>query len=319
MNKKRYEILLRADSPVAHSAGTLGNVSVLMTETMRLTDGALVEIPIVTADTLRHGLREAGTRALLSAAEIDGEVLTEGAVRLLWNGGMMRESGSTVRLEEYRQLVNLLPHMALLGGALKNRIEAGQIQADNAVLVCEETAPILPQWVVDRCEPLSMAGEHREMVERYRHDALTSRQIRARLRPADRERIEQQLMTSESMKASPAEKERVKMGMMPHAFEAVVRGSYFYWSVVVTTYSDLEHDTWMTMLGAFLLDCQVGGKKGTGHGRVSAIEAKGLELARYEERIGEVVAIDSKIGAIFRAHVAGRKTDILDFLREVKA
>lgn len=318
MLKKRFEILLRADSPIAHSAGNIGNTSVLMTEPMRMDDGSTVDVPIITGDTMRHGLREAGSRALLSAANLDGEVLTEGALRLLWNGGMMRDSGSVVSLEEYRRMVELLPHLALLGGATRNRIEAGQISVDNAILVCEETAPILPSWAVDMSGPLSMAGEHRTEVDRYRHDAMTSRVTRKRLLPGDRARIESQMTKGET--GSEAEKNKAKMGMMPHSYEAVIRGSHFYWSVVVTTYSDLEVDTWMVCLGAFLLDAQVGGKKGTGCGRIKPIHAKGFELARIEERIGEVVSLDTEdIGSIFRAHVADRSAEIANYLREVRA
>jgi hypothetical protein len=276
-------------------------------------------VPIISADTMRHGLREAGSRALLSAAGIEEGALTEGALRLLWNGGMMRESGSTVSLEEYRRMIELLPHLALLGGATRNRIEAGQLEVDNATVVCEETAPSMPPWVLEMVGPLSNAGEHRTEVERYRHDALTSRQERRRLLPADRDRIERQLEVTESADSSETQKTRAKMGMMPHSYEAVMRGSYFYWPVVVTTYSDLEVDAWMVCLGGFLLDCRVGGKKGTGCGLLKAVHAKELELARVEDRLGEVIDLSTGIGSLFRAHVSQRAAEIALYLADVRA
>ncbi|MGH8630893.1 MAG: hypothetical protein ACREU7_09045, partial [Burkholderiales bacterium] len=116
MERKRLEFILEARSPIAHHQETFGNTAVLMRQKVRQPDGSFAAVPIITGDTMRHGLREAGTYCLLDCAGLLGEALTEQALRLLFAGGMVTGSGSVVKLDEYREMVDLVPTLALLGG-----------------------------------------------------------------------------------------------------------------------------------------------------------------------------------------------------------
>src|SRR4030042_561542 len=144
MEQRKYEFILEAKQPIAHASETYGNMSVVMRERVRQPDGRWVAVPVITGDTMRHGLREAGTYCLLDCAGLRDAQLGEAALRLLFAGGMVTGSSATINLGQYREMVDLLPHLALLGGCAQNRVIAGRMQVDSAILCCEEARPVLP-------------------------------------------------------------------------------------------------------------------------------------------------------------------------------
>ncbi len=68
MDRVRYEFVLEAALPIAHHEGTFGNEAVIMRRKIRQKDG-WAKVPIVTGDTMRHGMREAAAYVLLDARE----------------------------------------------------------------------------------------------------------------------------------------------------------------------------------------------------------------------------------------------------------
>src|SRR5690606_25571706 len=122
---------------------------------------------------------EAAAYALLDAAGLLGaEKLSEAALRLLFAGGMVtgRGEASVVKLDQYRELCELVPSMTLFGGCADNRVIPGQLIVEDAVLVCEETAPAgdnghtwhgaVPPWAsahaTELCGDLDVARSHVE-------------------------------------------------------------------------------------------------------------------------------------------------------------
>ena len=68
MQRHRYEFVLEAAQPIAHLAENIGNEGVLMRRKVRTADGSFASVPMVTADTMRHGMREAAAYMFLDAA-----------------------------------------------------------------------------------------------------------------------------------------------------------------------------------------------------------------------------------------------------------
>lgn len=89
----RYEFLLRAEEPLCHLAETYGNSGIFMRRKRRLPDGTIALLPCITGDALRHGLREAVAEVVLGAAGVGTTGLSEGALRLLYAGGMITGRG----------------------------------------------------------------------------------------------------------------------------------------------------------------------------------------------------------------------------------
>lgn len=327
LEHRRYELLLEAVEPIAHASETFGNTSIFMRRKTRQLDGSFVSTPIVTGDTMRHGMREAAAYALLDAAGLlENPSLTEAALRLLFAGGMITGKGdaSTVKLDDYRKLVEMVPSVALFGGCAGNRCIPGKLQVSDAVLVCEETWHLMPAWVRDHFastkQRVDTHRSHIEEVQRVRMDPSLVPAKRQLLTDGERSRIEGRLIASESA-SDAVETEAAKSSMMPRRHETLVCGSLLYWSVSAVCHSALEADTFLVSLGAFLSNAKVGGKRGSGHGLLRPITGKVVEIARPLENVTTLDAgsLAPRVGELFRAHVKERASAVAEYLRSVDA
>lgn len=320
MQRMRYEFALKADLPIAHHSDTQGNHASIMRRKVRQ-KGGWCSVPCVTADTMRHGLREAGALALLDAVGLKD--LSEGALRLLFAGGMVtgRGDAGVISLDRYRELCELVPTMELLGGCSDNRVIPGRLSVEDATLICEETAQHLPEWAVEHherlCGELDTYRAHIEDVQRTRMDPTLSPERRLLLSADAQVKVTQQLTAGEAAHDTddaPA-REATKSSMLPRTFQRVAQGSLFHWAVEARCYSDLAVDTFRVCVGAFLAHCYVGGKRGTGHGRFVVVGAREVEVLApsRDARQVDAMALGPRVGELFRAHVAERAEQIRSF------
>lgn len=316
---KRYEFILRAQTAIAHHAEVFGNSAISMRRKVRQPDGTFAQVPIVTADTMRHGLREAAAYAVLDA--LGFPALTEAALRLLFAGGMItgRGDASTIKLDQYREMVDMLPPLALLGGCAQNRSIPGRMQVDDAVLICEESRHVLPAWAFEHEPTPDTCRAHVEEVQRVRMDPSLQPEKRALLTDGGAS-VEKRMGKSEeaSEKGDALAKDDAKSTMLPRRFETVVAGSHFYWAVQATCLSELDVGSLNTMVGAFLSGARVGGKRATGHGQIVAVAARGVPVVRPADAAS--VTLDDAFGVQeFRAHVEARRDRLRDWLAGVDA
>jgi len=343
MMQLTYEILLQAMEPIAHSSETIGNVQIAMRQPVRQPDGRFAAVPVITGATMRHRLREASAYATMDAAGLlDGRpVLTEAALRLLFAGGSLGgSSGTTVRLDDYAEMVDVFPPLGLLGGCAGWRIVPGRVQCCAAVLVCEDARPVLPDWAVEWVHsagdvpeperagllerPLPSARHHVAVETRVRMDPMLSPSHRRLLTDEARATVEGRLLAHEDAadQADHAAAERTKSALMPHSYEVVSSGSLFWWRVSATTYGELDEGCFHTMLATALYDCRVGGKQGTGHGLIRAVHAReGGWLRPSEQAVGAINpnAFERLGGAAYRAHVSERAERLRAWLDGVQA
>lgn len=308
------EMVLRAEQPIAHHEGVVGNEAVVMRETVFMPNGRKAKVPIITGDTIRHGLREASARATLEAAGLLDAVHGESALRLMFAGGQMLKGTDTLRLDDYREMVELFPSLALLGGCAGNRIIPGQIEVGRAMLICEESAHLMPEWVGAWMAEIGIetngARAHVERVQRVRMDPMLRPEMRALLGAESREEVERRLLKSDNAAANDddAEKAKTKSAMLPFAYETVAAGSLFFMRLHARTTSLLEHDMLHVMIATWLQRAMVGGKRGTGCGLLKAIEVRGMTRVEMAPGTrGELsFGIDAPEVARFTAHVAER-------------
>lgn len=327
MENARIELVIEALEPIAHASETLGNSQIAMRQKIRQPDGTFAAVPIITGDTMRHGLREAGSYALLSAAGLLGEHLSESALRLLFSGGMVTGAGGSIRLDEYREWMELVPPLALLGGCAQNRVIPGQLDVSAAILICRETEDALPEWVREWLEErkveIAAARQHVEEVQRVRMDPTLSPEKRKLLTELERSAVEGRLLASETASETQdaVGKSETKSSMMPFRYETIAQGSLFFWRVEARLFSAIDRDTFLTLLACFLRDSRVGGKKGTGHGRIRPIVARNIEVLPFHEKTSALALTGetNAIGTLFREHVSERKERLKDFLSRVKA
>ena len=328
MKQLSYSFLLEAKQPIAHHEGTLGNMSIFMRHKVRQPDGSFAQVPYLTGDTCRHGLRESSSYAYLAATGIEGR-LTEGALRLLFNGGMLtgRGDAASVSLGEYRDLCDLFPPLAIFGGCVSNRSVPGRLQVDAAELVCEETLHFLPRevtaWLAAKGIGIASCRAYVEEEQRVRMDSSLDPGKRLLLSAEERARVEGRLLQGEAASAADdaVQRESAKSTMLPRSAEVLCTGSLFFWRVQATTYSDLDEDTFHVAVAAWLSRCRVGGKQATGHGRLEAVagfEGQSVTLAERLESFS-LAEREPRIGRIFRAHVESKKEAIAAWLPTVNA
>lgn len=328
MEQVRIEVLLEAKQPIAHHQEVLGNSAVCMRRKVRQPDGQFSRVPYVTGDSMRHGLREAGTYALLEAAGLLDAELSEAAIRLLFAGGMVTGGSSgAIKLSDYHELVELCPHLALLGGCAQNRVIPGKMQVDDAMLVCTESAHLLSDWsaawIKDHGQAISSGRQHIELVQRVRMDPMLDPSKRRMLSASEREKSEQRLLKSENASAhnDAIEKSESKSSMLPRTYETLVPGSLFAWRVSATCHTALDRDMLYVMLSAFMARCQVGGKRATGNGQLWPVAAVNLELPKWSEKTEplDTTALAGRAGSLFRAHVETRRNKLKSYLAQVDA
>mgnify|MGYP000899917987 CR=1 FL=1 len=323
---KKYEFLLCAETPIAHHAEVFGNHAVVARRKIRQPNGTWAQVPIISGDSMRHGLREAAAYAFLDAANmLDKGELTEAALRLLFNGGMVtgRGDASNIKLDQYREMIDLMPALAILGGCASNRVIPGRIQCEDAILVCQESKGLVPAWTLEEAGEVDTCRAHVEVAQRVRMDALLDPGKRKLLSDGANADAQRRLLTSEVAHDmdDAVLREDAKSSMMPRTYETVASGSLFSWRIVATLTSELELDTFHTMVAAFLSNARVGGKRGTGHGLITALKGRNIVVNRPAERTNtlDLAALAPKIGEMFRAHVRERADKIRPFLTQVDA
>lgn len=325
---KRYEFILEAETPIAHHEAVFGNTAIVAKRRVRMPDGSFEQVPIVSGDAARHGIREAAAYAFLDAAGMLGEgKLSEAALRLLYAGGMVTGSGGAFKLDDYRKFVEVFPPLGLLGGCVSNQVIAGKMTVEDMSLICDETAHRLPPWAVkwldDHGQKLDTQRAHIEEVQRVRMDPMLSPEKRLLLSAAEQTKQLAKMNTREkaaedgdALAAADS-----KSTMMPRRFEAVVQGSLFFWRIEARCQSELEIDTLQNIVGAFLCNAQVGGKRATGHGRIRVLAGEDVKVFRPADTVSPVdfTALAKRKSSLFRDHVAARREQIETFLATVDA
>ena len=329
LERRRYEFVMEAELPIAHHEGTIGNMSLIMRRRVRSKDG-WSSVPVITGDTMRHGMREAAAYALLEAAGmLESPSLSEAALRLLFAGGMVtgRGEASTVKLDQYRELCELVPSMTIFGGCSDNRVIPGQLIVEDATLVCDESARFVPKWctkaVADLCG-VDTCRAHVEEVQRVRMDPTLQPQKTRLLGTEEQVKVAGRLKASEDNSAADGASKDSKSSMMPRSMERVCQGSMFHWACESRVYSDLELDTFHVALMQFLANCWVGGKRGTGHGKLRPVAARQASIRAWSAPMEDVdvtalVGPGGTIGKTFHAHVRERKDRIAEFFQRVNA
>jgi hypothetical protein len=321
----RYEMIVRAKEPIAHAQETIGNQSILMRKQVRIPGGQFVACPVITGDTIRHQLREAAVYGTLHEAGIlDNPQLSEGALRLLFAGGMVTGKGNAavINLDSYRELVHLFPPLALLGGCTDNRPIPGQTNVDEGNLICSEMRHLMPPWIIEwlekNGESISSCRAHVEEVQRVRMDPTLRPEAVKLLNDEAKANVQgRQLMGEAAHEDGDSKlKAQSKSAMLPRTHERIVQGSLLWCGISARTYDDLEFDAFSFAVACLLSNFRVGGKQGTGHGSLEFVAGARIAFTPSSgqlENIGSELA--PKTGDLYRAHVRERKEELAKWLR----
>lgn len=325
METTRYEMLLKARTPIAHASETIGNQSLFNRKPVRQPNDDVALVGYLSGDSIRHQMREAAAYGTLHAAGIlDDPQLSEGALRLLWSGGMVTGKGdaSVINIERYRELVSLFPPLALFGGCTDNRPLPGQLNVDEGDLVCTEQAHNFPawltEWLAEHGERVDSCRAYVEETQRVRMDpTLFPDKVKLLSDHAQANVSGRALMSEAAHESGDAvEKQKSKSTMMPRTHERLIQGSLLWFGVEARTYSPLERDAFEFTLACLLNNFKIGGKQATGHGKLEFVAGARVH---FEPTAGKLESIGADLaprtGEIYRAHVAQRKEELISWLR----
>jgi CRISPR type IV-associated protein Csf2 len=325
MQLERYELLVRCADPIVHSQESLGNESIFMRKKMVAPNGSVITVPYITGNAIRNRFRRAATYGTLREAGIlDDPQLSEGALRLLFSGGKVTGKGdaSVINIGRYRELVALFPPLALFGGCTDNRPLDGQINVDEATLVCRETehmlSPFARAWLEETSYELQSQRALVESVQHVAMDPTQRKETAGLLSDLGRANVEaRQLAAATAHEEGDAKLAREnKSGMMPYTFERVIQGAVFALGFEVRIYSPMDRDVFAFSMKHLLANFRVGGKGNVGHGRLEYIKG-----ARVDYEVGRISVssddqtVATEAGAMYRAHVQAKKEELASWLR----
>lgn len=315
MKTIEYSFILRAATPISHHQGTDGNVGILHREKIALPNGEHREVPDVSGNAMRNGIRRALADLELDALGLlrQGSFDSADSVRFLYNGGAGSGSEGTIKLDEIRAMHQLIPGTAILGGTSRGAIHEGRLDVEPAILICSESESLLMPWQIEELADVQIkpSSEYEALREEYRHDETAKPRGRFLLTDAALALVNERAAKRE--RAADAEDEvaaqEARGGMMPHSAEEVIRGSLWTWSVVAHLGTDLEEMTVKAGLSAFLRRAVIGGGKRVGRGRFVVHASRGFDHLRPAEALramslGELSGPEHE--APFVAHVKKR-------------
>lgn len=128
-------------SPITHMHGVAGNVALLQREAVIGPDGQAYSVPCLSGNALRHALvRVSAARYLCDAVGLKDVPYQLGA--LLFHGGSLTKD-TPLTAAQTKDLLDAVPFLALLGGALPGQILQGALKVSRGLLICSEAADII--------------------------------------------------------------------------------------------------------------------------------------------------------------------------------
>lgn len=299
-----FQGVMTALTSISHIGNTYGINAKLRREKFVQPNGDVEEIPVISGNSIRGILRDRGMLhmlRLLGYGRDEVEGLSLAAFYFLFSGGALTRTGSRgIDIDEARKWRELLPLVALFGGAMGNSMMPGKAKVGKAIPICEETAHLLPERFVNG------QGSIWEMVqeESYtRRDDEKDENLRRLMASEVRKLLEAK--AAENRKRVDTKKDVAgptgQKQQMRYHLETLAAGTEFFWEIVLDDVTRIEFDALAVTLAEFGKFPYVGGKSGVGHGKVSIRFDKWIELNPRLEPPGR--EIDLPLGQHYTQHL----------------
>lgn len=168
------DLTVTLTSPLHHGAGSSGNTSLLRAHEIALPDGTHTRVPFLSANSIRHGLRDALAWHTATTLNIEDGTLPKGLVDLLWSGGAVTTTGAQVDLDLARRIEDTYPALSLLGYAAQSDIIAGTLRVSDLEVVARENAWRLPAHLTKHPGVARGVAAYRTEEFGTRHDIASS-------------------------------------------------------------------------------------------------------------------------------------------------
>jgi CRISPR type IV-associated protein Csf2 len=316
-----FEGILTALTSVSHIGESYGIVSKLRREKIVSATGEVEEIPIISGNSLRGILRDRGMLHMLkilgygineSTGEIKG--LSLAAFYFLFSGGSLTKiKGKGLDIDEARKWRKMIPLVSLFGGAMGNQIMPGSLKCGKAIPICEETTHLLPEKIANNGSICSVWELIQE--ESYtRRDDEKNEKLRQLINPDTRNLLEAEARTKREKSGTKLDVagDTGQKQQMRYHIETLAAGTKFFWDMTLDDVTDIEFEAFITTIADFMRYPFIGGKSGTGLGKVTLKFDGWKELTPVLERNG--LEIDFSLGTRYADHLEKNGDKIRDLL-----
>jgi CRISPR type IV-associated protein Csf2 len=249
-----FEGTMTALTSISHIGDTHGINAKLRREKIVQPDGAVEEVPIISGNSLRGILRDRGMFHMLKCLgygvnEKTGEIngLSLAAFYFLFSGGALEKVGSRgLDIDEARRWRDLIPLVALFGGAMGNQIMPGKAKIGKAIPICQETAHLLPERFVvgdgvqsiwEMCQEEAYTRRDDEKNENLRQ--LIAPEVRGLLEAKAADQREK-AKTGDDVAGDTGQKQQMR-----YYVETLAAGTRLFWDITMDDVTPLEFDNWM--------------------------------------------------------------------------
>lgn len=315
-----FEGTMTALTSISHIGDTFGVNARLRREKIVQPDSSVEEIPIISGNALRGILRDRGMLHMVRQLGYgdpgeDGVPLgmSLAAFYFLFSGGALtKNAGRGLDIDQARHWRELIPLVALFGGAMGNQIMPGKLKIGKAIPICRETMHILParyeklasQSVWDYCQEEAYTRRDDEKNENLR--PLIAAPVRELLEAKYREEREKRGTAKDVVKETGQKQQ------MRYYVETLAAGTPLFWDLTLDDVTDLEFEALTVTLAEFGRQPYVGGKSGVGHGKVSIQFDQWIEIDPRLAPQGR--EIDTPLGARYMSHMQERGDEIRDLI-----
>lgn len=313
---------LTSISHIGPDAGGQTTTSYLRREKFVQPDGSVEMVPVVSGNGMRGLLRDVGMWQMCKALgygvnEHTGEVtgLNLPAFHFLFSGGTLTsQAGRGLDVAEARRVRELIPLVGLFGGAMGNQIMEGKLRVGKLIPICTETMHLLPDWCAEGHE-LRSIYDYIQQEAFTRKDDEHNERLRQLIAPEVRALLEASAAEKAARRGTPEERPDADVGQhqqMRYWLETLGAGTRFHWELALEDVTEVEYDAFWVTLASFGQRPYIGGKAGTGHGKVSVNLRDWFVIDPRQASTSRLP--DVPIGARYQAHLRDKGDAIREML-----
>ncbi len=311
---------LTALTSISHIGETHGIRAMLRREKVIQPDGRVEEVPIISGNSIRGILRDRGMLHLVQALGYGtntetGQVtgLSLAAFYFLFSGGTLTSTGAEgINVTEARRWRDLIPLVALFGGAMGNQIMPGKAKIGKAIPICAETTHLIPERFRGGTASVSIWDLCQE--EAYtRRDDEKSERLRQLIAPPVRALLEAKASAQAEKRGTDDDvRGQEQKQQMRYFCETLAAGTRLFWEVVLEDVTELEMDAFCVTLAEFGRFPYLGGKSSVGLGKVALQFDDWCSVSTSLTPVGTEVG--APLGALYQAHLAKNGSQIRELL-----
>lgn len=240
-----------AISSISHNGGEKnGTIVQLRREKFVQPKGNVVEIPVISGNSIRGKLRDLAAIDILTKKDGIKVQVDADSFNLLFSGGSLESVGEkNLDIEKVRQLRKDIPMLSVLGCSIGNVILPGKVDIGKMIPICKETLHLIPEKF-HGTEEIKTIWEYCQVEMNTRKDDTKDENKREFIKP--------EYLTNE-----------LRGGQMMYHVETLVAGTRFYWKICLRDTTDVETGAFLSILQSWAnQSSQVGGNGRVGHGRL---------------------------------------------------